>query len=132
MRKKDPTFSITNTTKGKLPSLPFKDLKEEVLGKAFDLSLVFIGDKRSRTLNRRFLGKDKATNVLAFPLSNNSGEIFVNLKEVERSHEKFGMSKNAFCAYLVVHGMLHLKGFPHGSRMERAEKKVLKKFNLTS
>jgi probable rRNA maturation factor len=128
----DPTFSIINKTKGKLPGLPFENIKNDVLGREFDLSLVFVGDKRSRSLNKKFLGKDKSTNVLAFPLGKNAGEIFVNLREVERSYKKFSMGKKEFCAYLVVHGMLHLKGYAHGSRMEGVEKKVLKTFKLTS
>lgn len=110
--------------------MPFKDLKNHILGEDFELSLVFVGDKVSRKLNKKFLKKDRPTNVLSFPLDENSGEIFLNLSEVKRSHEKFGMSKGKFSAFLFVHGALHLKGLAHGSRMERLEKQILEHFEI--
>ena len=77
-------FAIENTTKGKLPSLPFLRIKERVLGKHYELSVVFIGDKRSRDLNKRYRGKDRPTNILSFPLSASEGEIFINLRQAKK------------------------------------------------
>ena len=51
------TFSVKNTTKGKLNGLPLVYIKEAVLGKKYDLSLVFIGNKLSRRLNREYRKK---------------------------------------------------------------------------
>ncbi|MBX4199854.1 rRNA maturation RNase YbeY [Candidatus Parcubacteria bacterium] len=114
-------FSILNTTKSKTPVLDFMSIKNTVLGKSYELSLVFIGDTRSHRLNLSYRGKDKPTDVLSFPLSKASGEIFINLKKSAR----FGVG------FLFIHGILHLKGFEHGVRMENEEKKLLKKFRIT-
>ena len=92
------------------------------MGKSYELSLVFCGDTLSRKLNRAYRGKDKPTNVLSFPLSEKSGEIFINLSRTK----PFGAQK------LFIHGLLHLNGMEHGARMERAEKKWLAKSQSAS
>lgn len=118
------TFSVSNTTRGKVPSLPFESIKNTVLGKNYELSLVFCGNKLSKRLNKTYREKDKATNILSFPISNppagGTGEIFINL-----SHLK-GFS----IGHLFIHGLYHLKGFDHGDTMERAEKILRKKFKI--
>jgi rRNA maturation RNase YbeY len=108
-------FAIKNTTKRPVPRVKFEAIKDQILGKRYDLSLVFCGDALSRSLNRTYRLKDKATNVLSFPLSENSGEIFINVYKMK----KFS------AAHLFIHGCLHLKGMEHGDTMEQAEKKYL-------
>jgi probable rRNA maturation factor len=127
---KKESFSIQNTTKGKLPSLPFLELKESILGKNYTLSCVFVGDALSKKLNRTYRGKNKPTNVLSFPLSKTEGEIFLNLKLAKKEAPKFEEKYKNFVGFLFIHGLLHLKGLDHGSRMERAEKLARKKFGI--
>jgi len=113
-------FSISKTVKAPLPRVPFLKIKERVLGKNYDLSLVFCGDKLSQKLNRTYRQKDYSTNVLSFPISKNSGEIFINLRRL----------KGFSVSHLFIHGLLHLKGMQHGDRMETREKTLLKAFGL--
>ncbi len=122
-------FSIKNTTKGRLPSLPFVRVKEQILGKKYDLSLVFIGDGKSRKLNQMYRDKNKTANILSFPLSNTDGEIFINLKQAKKDAMNFKKSYNEFVLYLFIHGCLHLKGLKHGKKMDTEEHKLLKKFS---
>mgnify|MGYP000735947409 CR=1 FL=1 len=123
-------FSIHKTIKGRPPRLPFIKIKEAVLGKKYDLSLIFIGSTRSKTLNKQYRGKDKPTNILSFPLEKNEGEIFIDLKEASRTAKNFDRKYENFIGFLLIHGLLHLKGFAHGSSMENEEIKIRKKFNL--
>ena len=111
------TFSITQMTKGKLPRLPFARMKTAVLGSRHTISLVFIGDKRSRTLNKKYRKKDRPTNVLSFPIADSEGEIFINLAQARREAHKFHISYNSHVARLFIHALLHLKGFRHSSKM---------------
>ncbi|MGB3922077.1 MAG: rRNA maturation RNase YbeY [Minisyncoccia bacterium] len=106
-------------------SIPFERLKRSVLGKDFELSLVFADDKLSRRLNRIYRGKNKPANVLSFPLSKKSGEIFIDLITAEKEAPRYGLSYRDFVKLLFVHGLLHLKGMRHGRKMERTEKKLL-------
>lgn len=123
-------FDIKNKTKGKLPSLPFEDIKNEVLGKKYYLSLVFIGDKLSKKLNNEYRKKNKPADILSFPLSNNEGEIFINYKLAEKKAKKYNKKNSDYIGFLFIHGVIHLKGFEHSSKMEEQEKKIQKKFNL--
>lgn len=106
-------------------SIPFTKLKNHVFGKGFELSLVFTDSRLSRRLNRTYRGKNKPANVLSFPLSKKSGEIFIDLVTAKKDARKFEMTFRDFVALLFIHGLLHLKGMRHGDTMERAEKKLL-------
>ena len=123
-------LDIRNTTKSRIPSLPFEQMKDATLGTRYELSLVFCGDKLSRRLNRTHRSKDKPTNILSFPVDKNSGEIFIDLRVVRREHKKFERNFENFLAFLFIHGLVHLKGMDHGSRMEREESKIRRSFNI--
>lgn len=124
------SFYITNKTKSTLPRVPFAKIKEEALGKDYSLSLVFIGKKKSATLNHSYREKNKATNILSFPLDKENGEIFITLEVTKKEAKKFERKHDNFIAFLFIHGLMHLKGMEHGSRMEEAEKKLRKKFSV--
>lgn len=123
-------FEISNTTKGKLGSLPFLQIKNFVLGENYSLSLVFIDSKKSRELNRVHREKDKPANVLSFPLAENSGEIFIDLEESKRQAPNFNEKHDTFVGVLFIHGLLHLNGMPHGSKMERTERDIRARFGF--
>ena len=109
-------IGIKNLTKGKLPRLPFDRAKEMILGKNYELSLVFMGDSLARKLNKIYRDKDKPANVLSFALDKHLGEIFINLAKVKTDTQ---------LALLLIHALLHLKGLQHSSKMESEERKFL-------
>jgi len=121
-------FSVTNSTKGKLPNLPFVIIKNDILGKEYSLSLAFIDEKKSREINKTYRNKDKSTNVLSFPLSKKDGEILICPAVVKKETKKFNKNFKELLGFLVIHGMLHLKGMGHSSRMEEEEKKYDQKY----
>jgi len=123
-------LSILNTTRQPLPRLPFARMKEEVLGKKYDLSLVFIGETRARRINKETRNKDYVPNVLSFPLSKESGEIFICLPKALQESRAYGKTPSKFVGYLFIHGLLHLDGLTHGSTMDKSEQMLSKKFNL--
>lgn len=124
------SFLITNTTKGKLPSLPFAKMAEAVLGKDYDCSLVIVSSRKSRELNRTYRQKDTPTNILSFPLDENEGEIFLDLKKSREDAVNFDRSYTNFIGFLFIHGLFHLKGHDHSIKMENAEKKVRALFKI--
>lgn len=126
----DSHFSIRNTTKGRLPRLSFKRMKEAALGKNYNLSLAFVGETRARSLNRIYRQKNTVPNILSFPLESKAGEIVITPRRVLGEAKHFNMSPRNFMGYLFIHGLLHLKGYKHGDVMEREERKILKQFHL--
>ncbi|MBI2100331.1 MAG: rRNA maturation RNase YbeY [Candidatus Vogelbacteria bacterium] len=79
------------------------------------MSLAFIDSKTSQALNLHFRDKDKPANVLSFPLGPLDGEILIDKELVPNSEKQLA---------LFIHGLFHLKGYVHGSRMESEEKKL--------
>lgn len=110
-------LAIINLTKRPAPSGPFEKLKKEILGSKYDLSLVFCGQALAHKLNKERRNKDKIANILSFPLTKNSGEIFIKLP-----------IKDFSINHLFIHGLLHLAGLTHGSKMETEEKRFLSSF----
>jgi probable rRNA maturation factor len=126
------SVDIKNFTRGNVPykDLPLCAIKEKVLGKNYELSLAFVGDTRSKNLNKKYRGKDKPTNILSFELSKTSGEIIINPRLVKKEAPLFKRSYKNFLAFLFIHGLYHLEGMQHGSIMEEAEKKIRKIYNI--
>lgn len=122
-------LSIINKTKGKLPSLPFVAMKNDILGSAYSLSIAFVDEKTSHEINKKYRDKDKPTNVLSFSLRKNEGELILCPRVVKREAKNFDKTFTQFLSFLVIHGMLHLKGHEHSSTMERAEEKYSKKYD---
>jgi probable rRNA maturation factor len=123
-------FTLIQKTKGKLPRLPFVHIKEKSLGITYELALIFVGDKTSRALNKKYRDKTYTPNVLSFPLSKNAGEIYINPNVAKKQAPKFGVNTETFIAHLFIHGLMHLKGYDHGSKMDKAEAKIRKEFSL--
>jgi probable rRNA maturation factor len=113
---------------GTLPRLPFLSIKEKLLGKNYNLSVVFCVPKESQEKNKTYRGKDYPTNILSFPLSDNEGEIYISLSTARHDAKNFDMSYQKFLHLLFIHGCLHLKGHLHGSTMEELEDTHLKQF----
>ncbi|MFA5022835.1 MAG: rRNA maturation RNAse YbeY [Candidatus Paceibacterota bacterium] len=107
-------LAIANLTKKQVSDLFFAKYKKKILGEKYELSLVFCGSALARQLNKERRGKDKIANILSFPLTKNSGEIFIKLPLTDFSAE-----------HLFIHGLLHLAGLTHGSKMETEEKRFL-------
>jgi len=128
----DGAFSITNRLKAapKINGAAFRRMKEAVLGKNYDLSVVFVGNKRSQNLNRTYRGKDKPTDILSFEISKNAGEIFINPYAAKKKSKEFERNEKNFLEFLFIHGLCHLKGMDHGRIMDREEEKFRKQFGI--
>ncbi|MBM2818185.1 MAG: hypothetical protein HW401_775 [Parcubacteria group bacterium] len=125
-------FEIFNKTKTNpsIDGLVFANMKDEVLGKDYELSLVIIGKDEIRRLNNSHRKMNEATDILSFPLSKKEGEIFLCPEIALEESPRFGRSYENFIKYLFIHGLVHLKGFKHSSRMESKEKRIRNKFGV--
>jgi probable rRNA maturation factor len=81
-----------------------------------EITLRIVGTDEGRSLNRRFRGKDDATNVLTFAYEREPrvvADLVLCAPVVEREAKAQGLDLEAHYAHLVVHGALHAQGFNH-------------------
>jgi probable rRNA maturation factor len=78
------------------------------------VSVVFVGNRTSARMNRRFLGHTGGTDVISFPLGEGrmiEGEVYVNLDRARSQAREYGVRFADEVCRLVVHGTLHLFGY---------------------
>ena len=148
-------IEINNLTTNKIDEDFLKKVAEKVLkeeGREENLSIAFIGQGRMRKLNRKYRGKNRVTDVLAFPASKvlfekfkigpaqkmeGLGEIVICLREVKKNAKRFNTSFKEELIRVLIHGILHLLGYDHekdeiaAKKMEEKQNYYLKK-HLTS
>ena len=102
-----------------------------------DIELILTTDEEIKELNKTYRNKDKATDVLSFPLENIPGmplgSIVISVDTAKKGAEEFGHSVEDEIKLLFIHGLLHLLGYDHevdNGEMREKEKEIIEKFNL--
>lgn len=83
--------------------------------------ILFAGDGELQSLNQRFRGKDKPTNVLSFPAPESEqypGDIALAFETCQAEANTRAIALVDHAAHLAVHGVLHLNGFDHKEEAE--------------
>jgi probable rRNA maturation factor len=96
------------------------------------VTVLLTTDAALRSLNRRFRGKNKATDVLSFPADSAApgpvkiaGDLAISVPMARRQAEEQRHSLSMEIKVLVLHGLLHLAGYNHEAdqgQMERRER----------
>ena len=96
-----------------------------------EVTLAFVGEKAMRTLNRRFMKKDRPTDVLSFPLGEKGpdgkfylGDIVIAVPVAARQAREKGHGLDRELRLLAIHGCLHLLGYDHFAGIEEEERKA--------
>ena len=84
-------------------------------GESGDVFVNFVESNESRRLNQRFRNVDAPTNVLAFPAEVDQvlGDVAICADVARHEAATQGITVKAHFAHLVIHGVLHLRGFDH-------------------
>ena len=101
------------------------------MASAAPVNLRIVGEREGRSLNRRFRKIDRATNVLSF----HTGDIVLCHPVIRREALAQGKRLAAHYTHLVVHGVLHLRGYGHekkrdAARMEAREIRLLRRIGI--
>ncbi|MBI3963750.1 MAG: rRNA maturation RNase YbeY, partial [Candidatus Kerfeldbacteria bacterium] len=112
----------------------------------YECSVAFIGNARMQMIHRRYRHRDlsalsskpkgRATNILSFPYGPAIGELFLAPAVIDRQARRDGIRSRQLTAHLLVHGVLHLQGWSHGTdraaeRMEARERRILRRLNTS-
>jgi len=106
-----------------------------------EVTIALVSDARVRALNRRYRGKDYATDVLSFPATESAmereasaerylGDIVIATGVARRQARDLGHSLAAELRILALHGLLHLLGYDHErdrGRMRTLEQRLLRR-----
>ena len=102
------------------------------------VNVLLTSSAEMKSLNRRFRGKDEPTDVLSFPAEPGArkqfaGEIAISAEIAAKNARALGHSPAEEVKILVLHGVLHLRGYDHqcdNGRMARREKQLRAKLHL--
>ena len=97
-------------------------------------------DATLRDLNRRFRGKDRATDVLSFPSTNSApgpektaGDLAISVETARKQAAEQGHALGVELRVLILHGLLHLAGYDHeadAGKMQRRELQLRARLGL--
>ncbi len=128
------TFRIKKTNLEKVAQAAFS-----VLGKENPdyVEMIFVSQNKIRTLNLKYRSIDRVTDVLSFTLEKQPlmGQIFICYTKASEQAILRKISLEAEVDRLLVHGMLHLYGYDHGTKeelilMTKLEEKILERLKL--
>ena len=125
----------------------------KIRNREISLSLLACSDKEIKILNHTYLGKNKITNVLAWPAEQLDGiynptkqkkkiknkiflgDIAISFDYCLKEAKMYKRSFNKHCCHLLVHAVLHLMGYDHksgnnASKMQKIENRILRKMQM--
>lgn len=129
-------------------------LAEEDMDEAVEISVTLCTNEEIAELNKEYMNRDGATDVLSFPqlsfdedkcifedsMTYNGdnlllGDIVISLERAAEQAAEYGHSERREVGFLTVHSMLHLLGYDHmedadREEMQAKEKKILSAMNL--
>jgi probable rRNA maturation factor len=114
-------------------------LREELEFSVESLCINFITSEEIYNINKEFLKHDRSTDIITFNYSGNhfeiDGEIFISIDDANINARKYKVSLSKEFTRLVIHGILHLKGYDDINnndrvKMKRIENNLTNKYNF--
>jgi probable rRNA maturation factor len=113
-----------------------------------EISICFTDDENIKELNKQYLNRNRATNVLSFSLQEGEysninpqmlGDVVISVETAQRDAVKGNLTVEQELDFLLIHGILHLTGYNHenttekeAKRMELKEKEIFNQINYRS
>lgn len=85
------------------------------------IAVVFCSDDYLLAMNRHYLGHDYPTDIITFDYGEGaviSGDLFISVDTVARNAETYGVPFEHELHRVIIHGILHLCGYPDKSPAE--------------
>lgn len=139
-----PTLHLTLQIASQLSNIPsksqFKKWANAALRVDTEVTIRIVDEDEGCALNNTYRGKDYATNVLTFPITETPhlmGDIVMCAPVVASEALAQHKSIEAHYAHLTVHGILHLHGYDHeiaaqAELMESLETAIISKLGYAN
>lgn len=114
-------------------------LREDLEFSVDSLFINFITSEEIHNINKEFLNQDYSTDVIAFNYSGSNfeldGEIFISIDDAKIFARKYNVLLSKEFTRLIIHGILHLKGYDDikkndREKMKRIENDLTNKYNF--
>ena len=98
-----------------------------------ELSISCVSEEESKTLNKKYRGKNKSTNVLSFSLDKNLtkdsliGDIILCIEIIKKEAKEYSKDFENRLKHMIIHGFLHLLNFNHEAKHERIKMENIEK-----
>lgn len=95
------------------------------------VSYIFVDLNNIHDINKEYRQIDRPTDVISFAYIDSSenkelpyelGDVFICVEKIIEQANEYGHSVTRECAFLVVHGILHLLGYDH---LEKEDEEVM-------
>jgi probable rRNA maturation factor len=111
-------FGVTDKTLTRKYKLFARNVLEKVSrkipGETKTLNIIIVNDKYIHKLNKQFLGRNRVTDVLSFPINHELlGEIYISKDRARLQAKEQNIHQTEEIYNLIEHGILHLLGFSH-------------------
>lgn len=87
-----------------------------------DLTIVFLDPKPAQKINKEFRNRNYATDVLSFQNEQGLGELLICPQVIAQQAKEHQLSFNQELLYMILHGILHLRGYDHEKTRAQAKK----------
>ncbi len=110
-------------------------LREDLEFSVESLFINFITSEEIHNINKEFLNHDRSTDIITFNYSGShfelDGEIFISIDDAKIFARKYNVSLSKEFTRLIIHGILHLKGYDDIKKNDRVKMKRIEN-NLTN
>ncbi|MEO0114955.1 MAG: rRNA maturation RNase YbeY [candidate division WOR-3 bacterium] len=107
-------FGTKNTKLQKEIKQTLKRILFEKKCQAKSLTVILVDNNYIRQLNRKYLNRNRITDVLAFPFDDKFlGEIYICRPQARKQAQLWGVTEKEEILNLVRHGVMHLLGYHH-------------------
>lgn len=143
----DETNSVQQEELDMIEKLFHSIVKMENLSGEMEVSVTFVDNEKIRELNKQYRNVDKPTDVLSFPLEDETdihdgsmprffGDIVISIPKAKQQALDYNHSFERELGFLAVHGFLHLLGYDHQTEeqekiMFQKQKEILEKHGIT-
>ena len=103
--------------------------------KLTEINIALVGDAKMSELHEEFLGVSGSTDVITFPLDDDSGEIVICVPVAQRQAKANNVPLKLELLLYAIHGLLHLCGYDDRTaagfrEMHRTEDSILRRLGF--